>query len=151
MNKDLPVTAWRMNGANLGDIWRPLEVHFRLPLNRWENLPAGILRFKEWTSTMSGGAPVGTVPSLSPTTRGCARELACRLPRRGAIPLTAMPGGMGRGGSGVCLALLQDTIFKDTITQQMHRQLTQTSSDRWNKAPCENARYSTDKYTQTHK
>lgn len=30
MNKDLPVTLWWMNGGNLGDIWRPLEAHFRL-------------------------------------------------------------------------------------------------------------------------
>lgn len=109
MNKDLPVTLWWMNGGNLGDILRPLEAHFRLLLNRWENRPAGILRFKEWTTTVIGGAPVGAIPSLSPTTRGCARELVCRLPRHRAIPLTALPGGIARGGSGVCVCSITDT------------------------------------------
>lgn len=31
-------------GVNLGDIWRPLEVHFRFPLNRWKSLPLDIQR-----------------------------------------------------------------------------------------------------------
>lgn len=36
--------------------------------------------------------PSATQPGQS------AREVACCMPRHGAMPLTAMPGGMGRGG-----------------------------------------------------
>lgn len=91
-----------------GGPWRRTLGSF---LNRWENRPAGILRFKEWTTTVIGGAPVGTIASLSPTTRGCARELVCRLPRHRAIPLTALPGGIGRGGSGVCVCSITGHNF----------------------------------------
>lgn len=31
-----------MDGKTLGDIWRPLEVHFVFPLNRWKSPPPGI-------------------------------------------------------------------------------------------------------------
>lgn len=56
---------------------------------------------EEWTTTMTAGAPVGTALSLSPATRRRAREMACCTPRHRAMPLTAMPGGMGnRRGTG---------------------------------------------------
>lgn len=92
----------------------------------------------EWTTTMIVGGPVGKVPALSPTARGCAREMACCMPRHRAMPPTAIPGGMGgRGGGGtlrettVCVSvLLQDTIVKDTITQQMYRRVEHTHLQR---------------------
>ncbi|KAK5915674.1 hypothetical protein CesoFtcFv8_001243 [Champsocephalus esox] len=77
---------------------------------------------KEWTTMMIGGAPVGSGPPHSAATRRSAREMACCMPRHRAMPLTAMPGGSGRGAGGAmgrpepsetqrCVSLLlQDTI-----------------------------------------
>lgn len=94
---------------------------------------------------MIGGAPVGTVPSLSSTTRGCAREMACCMPRHQAMPLTAMPGGMGRvwgrrpGPSErqrrVCRYTGDNCLRNNTTTDSN----TQTSSDPGNSSPCENS------------
>lgn len=84
----------RMDGGGaLGDIRGALEGHIRFLLNRWRDSPQAS---RAWTRTMTGGAPVGSVPSLGSTTGGSAREKACCMPGHRATALTATPGGMGR-------------------------------------------------------
>lgn len=120
-NEDSPVTVQRVAVVNLGDIRSPLEVHFRFPLNRWKSPPA---TSKERTTTIIGGAPVGTVPSLSPAFTRCAMEMVYCLPGHRAMPLTAMPGGnvgweegLGpRRGSGVCCSITGHNCIRNNHT-----------------------------------
>lgn len=125
-------------------------MHFRFPLNRWKRRPVGTPRSKERTTTMIGGAPVGAVPSLSPTTRGRAKEMAGCTQRHRAMSLTAMPGGTRRGrgalgpqrGGGVCLSYYMTQFSYNRHTGNSK---TQSNSDLWNKAQCEYGSHRADK------
>ncbi len=84
-------------------IWVTYGGHWRCTSgSHWTGGKASLWASEEWTTTMIGGVPVGTTPSLSPASRRCAREMPCCVPGHRAMPLTAMPGGMGRWGVSVC-------------------------------------------------
>ncbi len=105
-------------GGNLGDIWRPLEVHLRLPLNRWKSPPPGIQRVDDHDDRRSPSWH-DPIPQSCNQTR--CQESAWCTPRHRAMPLTAMPGGKRRGpqegrapqrGGGVCLFYCMTQLYK---------------------------------------
>lgn len=100
-------------------------VALQVPIEQVEPLPPSGTS-KEWTTTIIGGAPVGTVPFLSPAFVQHATEMVCWLPRHRAIPLTATPGGNGdldaglglgpQRGSGVCCSITGQNCIRNNHT-----------------------------------
>lgn len=98
-------------------------VALQVPIEQVEPLPPSGTS-KEWTTTIIGGAPVGTVPFLGPAFVQHATEMVCWLPRHRAMPLTATPGGNGgldaglgpQRGSGVCCSITGQNCIRNNHT-----------------------------------
>lgn len=140
-----PVTVQRVAVVNLGDIRSRLEVHSSFPLNRWKSPPLlPIWGSKERTTTIIGGAPVGSFSTpLSRIHTMCCREVVRCLPWHWAMPVTSSPGGNGawkrdrapRRGSGLCCSVTRHNCIRNSDTTDGETTGTRKNgSDHWNKA-----------------
>lgn len=68
--KTHPLTGHWLETVYLDDIWRPPEVHFRFPLNRWKSPPPGIRRVNDHNDRRS--------PSWQQTTSHSCFQTMCQ-------------------------------------------------------------------------